>query len=546
MRRHLMLLALLALAVPFLAAEHRGSGRDPRSTPFDPSTRSGSSRAASGADGLGAPRARRAEIHNWRQASGVFDLVIENGRIVDPESGLDGVRNVGIRGGKIVAIDVNPLGGRRRIDARGLVVAPGFIDLHRHGQDAENYRHAALDGVTSVLELEVGAADIDGWYREREPGQLINYGVAIGHIPVRMAVMNDPGDFLPSGPAANRAATDAEVAEMRRRIEEGLRAGAVAVGFGTAYTPAASQWEVLEMFRAAGAARASAHIHVRSGIQGVQEAIANAVVTGTPLHIVHINSTGGNNVGRMLQLIGEAQARGLDVTTEAYPYNRGSTRIESSLYDNWEKMSDEAIGQTIWVATGEFLTRESFARYRKIGGSVIQAPGRMENVQLAINSPLTMIASDGSRMKDGKGHPRSTGTYSQVLGRYVREAGTLTLMEALRKMTLMPARRLEARVPAMREKGRVRAGADADLVVFDPARVIDRSTYQQQALPPDGIVYVIVGGVEVVSRGQIVESVAPGRAIRAPRADGPSARNAISSGSVATAPPAARSPGRSP
>ena len=142
----------------------------------------------------------------------------------------------------------------------------------------------------------------------------------------------------------------------------------------------------------------------------------------------------------------------------------------------------------------------------------------MENVQRAINSPLTMIASDGSQMKDGKGHPRSTGTYSQVLGRYVREAGTLTLMDALRKMTLMPAKRLEARVPDMRDRGRIRVGAYADVVVFDPARVIDRSTYQQQALPPDGIVHVLVNGVPVVAGGGVVQGAAPGRAIRAPKA----------------------------
>lgn len=445
-----------------------------------------------------------------------FDLVIENARVLDPESGLDAIRSVGIRGSTIAAIESRALQGRRRIDAHGLVLAPGFIDLHRHGQNAANYRHAALDGVTSVFELEVGTGNIDRWYREREPGQLIHYGVAIGHIPVRMAVMNDSGDFLPSGPAASKAATDPEVAEMRRRIEAGLRAGAVAVGFGTAYTPAASQWEVLEMFRAAGAHRASAHIHVRGGIQGVQEAVANAVVTGTPLHIVHINSTGGSSVGPMLQLITEAQARGLDITTEAYPYNRGSTRIESSLYDNWEQRSNEAISQIIWVQTGESLTRETFAKYRQIGGSVIQAPSPMEFVQQAIVSPVTMIASDGSEMQAGKGHPRSTGTYSQVLGRYVREARSLTLMEALRKMSVMPAKRIEARVPAMRNKGRVRVGADADLVLFDPARVIDRSTYEQQSLPPDGIAHVLVAGVEVVSAGRIVEGVAPGRAVRAP------------------------------
>lgn len=446
-----------------------------------------------------------------------YDVVIVGGRVIDPESGLDAVRHIGVRGGTIEAVAETPLRGRRQIDAKGLVVAPGFIDLHRHGQDDENYLYAARDGVTTVFELEVGTGDVDRWYREREPGRLINYGVAIGHIPVRIAVMGDAGTFLPSGPGGSAVATEVQVAEMARRMEEGLRQGAVAVGFGTAYTPAASPWEVLEMFRVAGRAGASAHIHVRRGVEGVQEALADAAVTGTPLHIVHINSTGGNQVGPMLQLVAEARARGLDVTTEAYPYNRGSTRIESALYDNWEQLSDAAIGQILWAATGEPLTRESFARYRKMGGSVIQAPGRMENVERAINSPLTMIASDGSSMRNGMGHPRSTGTFSQVLGKYVREAGSLSLVDALRKMTVMPARRLEARVPAMRNKGRIRVGADADLVVFDPSRVTDRSTYQQPALPPDGIVHVLVNGVSVVTDGRGVEAVAPGRAIRAPR-----------------------------
>lgn len=449
------------------------------------------------------------------EAAQDFDLVIVNGRVMDPESELDGVRSVGVRGGSIAAIEVGPLRGRTVIDAGGHVVAPGFVDLHRHGQNDENYRYAAMDGVTSVFELEVGTADVDAWYREREPGRLVNYGVAIGHIGVRMAVLGDAGDFLPSGPGASAVATEAQVAEMARRIDEGLRRGAVGVGFGTAYTPAASPWEVLEMFRVAGRHRAPAHIHVRRGVEGVQEGLANAVATGTPLHIVHVNSSAGNDVRRMLALIGDAQSRGIDITTEAYPYNRGSTRIESALYDNWERMSDAEIAEITWVNTGEQLTRETFARYRKQGGSVIQRPGRMENVQIAINSPLTMIASDGSQLREGRGHPRATGTFSQVLGRYVREAKTLSLMDALRKMTIMPARRLEARVPAMRTKGRITVGADADIVVFDPARVIDRSTYQRPSLAPDGISWVLVAGTPVVSDGRLANVAPPGRAIRA-------------------------------
>jgi dihydroorotase len=453
----------------------------------------------------------------WTAGAAVqdFDLVIVNGRVIDPESGLDAVRSVGVRGGSIAAIEPGPLRGATVIDAAGHVVAPGFVDLHRHGQNDENYRYAAMDGVTSVFELEVGTPDVDAWYLEREPGRLVNYGVAIGHIGVRMAVMGDAGDFLPSGPAASAVATDAQVTEMARRIDHGLRRGAVAVGFGTAYTPAASPWEVLEMFRVAGRHRASAHVHVRRGVEGVQEALANAVATGTPLHIVHVNSSGGNDVGRLLALIGDAQSRGIDITTEAYPYNRGSTRIESALYDNWERMSDEEIGQILWVNTGEPLTRESFARYRRQGGSVIQRPSRMENVQTAINSPLTMIASDGSQLREGRGHPRATGTFSQVLGRYVREAKTLSLTAALGKMTIMPARRLESRIPAMRNKGRLKVGADADVVVFDPERVIDRSTYERPSLAPEGIAYVLVAGTPVVAGGKLANVAPPGRAIRA-------------------------------
>ncbi|HJU44459.1 MAG TPA: amidohydrolase family protein [Vicinamibacterales bacterium] len=456
-------------------------------------------------------------VSSWTALVAVqdFDVVIVNGRVMDPESGLDAVRSVGIRGGSIAAIESGALRGKTVIDAAGHVVAPGFVDLHRHGQNDENYRYAALDGVTSVFELEVGAPDVDAWYREREPGRLVNYGVAIGHIGVRMAVLGDTGDFLPSGPGASAVATDAQVAEMAQRIDAALRRGAVGVGFGTAYTPAASPWEILEMFRVAGRHRAPAVVHVRRGIEGIQEVLANAVTTGTPLHIVHINSTGGNNVGRMLAMIGDAQARGIDITTEAYPYNRGSTRIESALYDNWEQMTDAEIAEITWVNTGEQLTRETFAKYRKQGGSVIQRPSRMENVQTAINSPLTMIASDGSQLREGRGHPRATGTFSQVLGRYVREAKTLSLMDALRKMTIMPARRLEERVAAMRNKGRLKVGADADIVVFDPARVIDRSTYQRASLQPEGITHVLVAGTAVVSNGKLANVAPPGRPIRA-------------------------------
>ena len=449
-----------------------------------------------------------------RAQAAEYDLVIRGGRVIDPASGLDAVRTVGIRGGRVAAISGGALRGRRVIDAAGLVVAPGFVDLHRHGQSDSAYMNAVRDGVTTAFELEVGVGDVDGFYREREPGRLINYGAAIGHIPVRMLVLGDSGAWLPSGAGANTVATAAQVDEMRRRLEEGLRQGAVGVGFGTAYTPAATRWEILDMFRVAGRFRAPAFVHVREGIVGVQEVLADAVATGTPLHVVHINSTSGSQIVPMLAFLADARARGVDVTTEAYPYEAGSTSIESALFADWETQTDRWFGQFMWTATGERLTRETFAKYRKLGGNIIQFSNTLENVAKAIQSPFVMIASDGFISRERAGHPRSSGTFTRVLGRHVREAGTVPLADAIRRMTLDPARRLEGIAPAMKRKGRVAVGADADLVLFDPTTVIDRATYESPALPPDGLPYVIVNGVVVVDRGEIVAGAAPGRAVR--------------------------------
>jgi N-acyl-D-aspartate/D-glutamate deacylase len=445
-----------------------------------------------------------------------FDLVIVHGRVIDPESGLDAVRSIGIRGGKVAAVAEGRLDGRQEIDAAGLVVAPGFIDLHSHGQTDETYRCQVLDGVTTAFELEVGAADIDAWYRDREPGRAINYGVSVGHIPVRIAVMHDPSTFLPSGDAAHKVASPAEIAEMARRIDEGLRKGAVGMGLGPSYTAAATQWEVLEMFRVAGRHHASVHVHIRGGMAGLEEVIAGTALTGAPLHVVHINSSGLAQTREMLQVIAEAQKRGLDVTTEAYPYSAGMTEIQSANYDGWEQWPAERFATLEWPVTGERLTRETFLKYRQIGGPVVGHSNTDEMVAVAINSPLTAIASD-AYMINGIGHPRTSGTFSKVLGRYVREAGSLTLAEALRKMTLMPARRLESRVTAMRDKGRIRVGADADLTIFDAAHIIDRATYREPSLPPEGIRFVIVNGVPVVRMGKLVAGAAPGRAVRAPQ-----------------------------
>ena len=317
-----------------------------------------------------------------------YDVVIQGGRVMDPESGLDAVMSVGVRDGRIEAVTEDAITGTRTIDASGLVVTAGFIDLHQHAQNEQAYALTAADGVTSTFELEVGTNDVAAWYAAREGGQIVNYGVSIGHVPVRMAVMNDPGDFLPMGPGGYGAAGDAQVDEMARRIEEGLVQGAVAVGFGTAYTPAATIGEVERMFRIAADHGAAAHIHV-GGSAGLQATIETAERVNVPLHIVHANSSGGSRTTQFLEAIERARAGGQDVTTEAYPYGAGMTEIQSALFDDWESWPDARFENHQLVATGERLTRETFGQARREGGTVIIHGRTEEMTRAAVGSPFT-------------------------------------------------------------------------------------------------------------------------------------------------------------
>ena len=454
-----------------------------------------------------------------------YDLVIGNGRVMDPESGLDAVRNVAIRNGKIAAISSSSLTGKQTIDAKGLVVAPGFIDLHEHGQEPRNYQFQAHDGVTTSLELEVGTDDVDHWYGEREGKSLINFGVSVGHIPVRMKIMKDAGTFLPVGDAAHRQATPAELKQIDDDIDKGLRRGALAVGMGINYTAAATHDEIVDVFGLAAKYGASVHVHLRhaglqeptTGLVGIEEVIAAAAATGAPLHVVHITSMGLKNTTRLIAMVKGAREHGLDVTTECYPYTAGSTQLESAIFDRgWQDRQGITFKDIQWTKTGERLTAESFEKYRKEGGTVVIFSIPEEAARTAVADPLVMIASDGMPLSGAKIHPRGQATFSRVLGHYVREEKALDLMTALRKMTLMPAQRLEKRAPVFKDKGRIRVGADADITVFDADRIIDKATYEEPLRYSEGIPFVLVNGVAVVKDGQLVDGVFPGRAARAP------------------------------
>src|SRR5256886_6155854 len=362
------------------------------------------------------------------QGTPVYDRVILGGHVMDPASKLDAVRNIGLLGGRIAVVTTHAIRGRDTVDAHGLVVAPGFIDLHAHGQTAETYRFYALDGVTTALELELGTADVAAWYRERSAGERINYGVSIGHIKVRMAVMHDSGTRMPVSDGAYRAASPAQIADIAQRIEIGLREGAVDIGAGFPYTPAATRDELLAVFRVAARTKTPIHVHIRPGVAGLKEALARAAEAHAPLHVVHINSAGLAETPVMLEMIGEARAHGRDVTTEAYPYDAGMTEIQSAtIQDVYKTAPDERLAELEWARTGERLNRESFARYSRIGGPVVVHTNTEQMVAGGVKRPLTIISSD-AHWQNGTGQPRATRNFSKGVGRHVREGHPLSLV----------------------------------------------------------------------------------------------------------------------
>jgi len=457
-----------------------------------------------------------------------FDIVLEGGRVMDPETGLDAVRNVGIRDGKIASISAEPLSGAHVLRAAGLVVAPGFIDLHQHGQEPASQRVKAFDGVTTALEMEIGVPDVASFLKAKKGRSLINYGTTASHVAARALVFGAPlassttgiAGILPkSGPATDQPATPEQISKIEHRLQEELDAGALGIGMGIQYTPGATRLEVIDMFRFAADHKMPVYTHLRSfghtepgsAIESVEEVIGATAISGAALHIVHINSTCLRDTLECLSLIEGARARGLDVTTEAYPYIAGMTQINSALFNpGWREKLGIEYRDLVVPNTGEHLTKQRFEELHKSSTpqDILIFANTQEMVDATIPNPLIMIASDGA-----DGHPRNAGTYTRVLAQYVREKKTLTLMEALRKMTLMPAQMLERSTPAAHRKGRLQEGADADIVVFDPATISDRATFEMPMAPSVGVHELLVGGTLIIDDGKLVPNVTPGRAI---------------------------------
>ena len=455
--------------------------------------------------------------------SATYDLVIRGGRVLDPETGLDASVNVGINGGRIARVSAEQLTGTRTIDAHGLVVTPGFIDLHQHAQDDVSGVLKAFDGVTSGLEMEIGVPDVKEFLARKSGHSRINFGTTASHSAARAAAFGQPlasTDLIPaSGRSSNDPATPAQLAQMEARLQQELDAGALGIGMGIQYVPGATREEVIRIFRLAASRHVPVFTHVRSAgrtepgssIEAVEEVIGAAAVTGASLQIVHINSSCLADAPECLAMVAGARARGLDVTTEAYPYTAGMTTINSALFNpGWQEKFGISYDALMLPNTGERLSRKRFDELHASPTStdVILFLNRQELVDAVIADPLASIASDGEL-----GHPRDAGTYCRILARYVRELRTVSLMDAIRKMSLMPAQRLEKATATARRKGRIQEGADADIVVFDPATVTDRATYEHPTERSTGMRFVLVNGVLVIDKGALVPGVLPGAAI---------------------------------
>lgn len=464
----------------------------------------------------------------------LHDIVYAGARVIDPETRLDAVRDIAVDGDRITVVAKGPLKGRRIIDAKGLIAAPGFIDLHSHASNAETARYQARDGVTTRLELEIGAWPVTTWYAKRQGNQLLNYGTSVGHTPIRyylqkgggaagLAALQNPTEKF-DAPEAAQPIPAAVYGQLTGLLEQGLADGAIGVGSGTQYAPGITHQEMLDVTGVAGRAHSCLFTHVRYGslvepdstLESVQENIANAAATGACVHVAHINSMAMSQAPAMAQLMHAARARGADVTTETYPWDGSVDSIRSVMFaPGWEQRWGVGVGDLQSRTTGKRLTQAQFDALRAGDGDdgVIMHMNTEATLEALLKDPKVIVVSDGGNMDGPNSHPRSAGTFARVLGRYVRERQTLTWSQAIAKMTLLPAQRLEAFVPAMRRKGRLQAGADADIVLLDPATVDAKATYGDAERYSEGFRYVMVNGVLIIDGGQWAQGVAPGRPI---------------------------------
>jgi N-acyl-D-glutamate deacylase len=492
-----------------------------------------------------------------------YDLVILNGRVIDPETNFDAVSNVGIKDGKIVTITNEGIKGKEKIDAKGLIVAPGFIDMHNHNTAAPFGQKLALrDGVTTPMEIEAGVYPVDKWYASLEGKSQSNYGASVGIVPIREFVFNDQyvsefsGDFLfdmqdpehthTSMKWSTQVATDEQIKHFGDLLEEGLELGALGIGHLPGYAEfGMTQKESNLVQKIAGKHKTLIGVHGRfssqhpptSGLLSLDEMLAPQALYGGGLVFQHLTAQTLNVTPQALAMIDASKAKGYQTLAEIYPYDYGSTIVGADYLhpDNYQGNMGRDYKDIIEVSTMKPLTKERYEELLKTAPStsVMFYNATEEMVLLAINHPPTIIGSDSypytirsvggpaiawDTPYDGvNGHPRGAGAHARVL-RWVREGKLdISLNLAISKMSYMIADFMEENgVEQMANKGRMQEGKDADITIFDPETVTDNSTMKDGGLPSTGIPYVIVNGTVVVKDSKVLKGVYPGQPVRNP------------------------------
>jgi N-acyl-D-aspartate/D-glutamate deacylase len=492
-----------------------------------------------------------------RQQVGDRDIVLRGGRVVDPASGLDAIRDVAVAGARVAEIRDGLPRAAVDVNVSGLVVTAGFVDLHSHANDLAGLRLRALDGVTTALELEAGARPVSRAYQNAAAqGRPVNYGFAASWAQARMQAVagirpgTSPAALMASiaDPRWQRPATPPQITAMLDALSADLADGALGIGVLLGYAPAVSPDEYLMVAALAAGAGAPTFTHARDLIEmvpetlidGAEELVRAAAQTGAHMHYCHVNSTSQRHIDRVLTLISRAQAAGSRVSTEAYPYGSGMTAIGAAFLAP-ERLAERGLvpSSLTYAPTGERVA--SVARLRELrtadpGGLAIidlldeQDPDDRAILMRSLTFPGSVVASDAMPVTwieppaDPQAwplpgtaitHPRTAGTYARAVRLLTRGYGTLGLAGALAKCSLEPARLLEDYVPAMRHKGRLGPGSDADVVIFDPATITDRADYTHSTRPSSGIRHVLVNGTFVVRNGRLVLTAEPGRPVRA-------------------------------
>jgi N-acyl-D-amino-acid deacylase len=500
-----------------------------------------------------------------------LDLVIRHGSVVDGSGAPAFPADVGIKGGRIARIgDLEGLQAGREIDATGLVVAPGFIDVHTHADDladrpgAENFLHM---GVTTIVAGNCGSSPVDvraALKKVRKAGAAVNFGTLVGHNAVRHEVMGD----------ADRAPTAAELKQMKVLVDRAVRDGALGFSTGLQYVPGiyAKASEIESLARVACAAGGLYASHMRNEGTRIDEALAETIRVGQEagcrVEVSHLKIDSPKNWGssaRALAALDAARARGVDVEADQYAYTAASSSLSIRLPD-WareggaaklrERLADEPTWQRIREDVKGLLAERGFAdlSFATIatyppdpslqGLTLKQAAAKLQggdgldaqlatlralllkedaamvyhlmseaDVERILHDPWVSVAADSEVLTFGEGapHPRGYGNNARVLGFYTREKKVIGLEEAVRKMTSLPARhfRLEGR-------GLIQEGQAADLAVFDPAAVRDAATFEKPHAYAEGFPYVVVNGVLVLDKGRPT-GARPGRVLTLPK-----------------------------